>query len=215
MDMNPSEMTEQNTFSDILNQYSLNLSQKQIFQLTEYLVLLSQWSKTYNLTAIYNPKEMVIKHVLDSLSVSPYLHGQMILDVGTGAGLPGIVLAVLKPDSSFTLLDRTAKKTRFLNHVKAMLNLDNVQIVHSRVESFEVSEKFSSIISRAFASLNNFFTMTQHLLAEDGVWLAMKGKQPDDELAELPETIDVANIESLSVPDLFETRYIVVASNNR
>lgn len=153
--------------------------------LFHYLTLLNKWNKTYNLTAIRNPDEMVSKHLIDSLAIIPWVQGTRIIDVGTGAGLPGIPLAIAQPDKHFTLLDANGKKTRFLNEVKRQLALENVEIVHFRVESYHPHPGFDTVMSRAFTSLAQMIYWTNHLIAPDRLWLAMKGRLPDTELQEL------------------------------
>lgn len=150
--------------------------------LLEYLFLLNKWNAAYNLTAVRDLEAMVSKHILDSLAIVPWIKGHRILDVGTGAGLPGIPLAIAKPDIQFVLLDSNGKKTRFLNEVKRQLNLKNLEIVQFRVENYHPAQGFDTVISRAFSSLEQMIHWTQHLIAKDGMWLAMKGRYPDTEL---------------------------------
>lgn len=154
-------------------------------QLLDYLALLDKWNHTYNLTAVRNPVDMLPQHLFDSLSIRPLLLGRRVLDVGSGAGLPGIPLAVAEPGRQFVLLDSNGKKTRFLFHVVTSLGLDNVDVVQGRVESFEALWPFDTIVSRAFASLADFINGCGRLLAADGQLLAMKGRHPAAELAEL------------------------------
>ena len=145
-------------------------SQRQ--QLLEYVALLAKWNKAYNLTAVRDEAQMVVRHLLDSLAVVPYLTGKRLIDVGTGAGLPGIPLAILFPEREFHLLDSNGKKTRFLTQVKNELGLTNLQVVNSRVEAFEPGQPFDGITSRAFASLADFTQLTRHLGTEQTRWLA-------------------------------------------
>jgi|SRR5690554_3377151 len=147
--------------------------------LLHYLELLQQWNKTYNLTAIDDLQDMVVQHILDSAVVLPYIDGKRLIDVGSGGGLPGLVLALLRPDLSVTLLDAVAKKTRFLNHVKRRLNLVNVSVIHSRVENYVPVEKFDVVISRAFAEINRFLNWTEHLGHGGTRFLAMKGPKEE------------------------------------
>ncbi|MDI1352455.1 MAG: 16S rRNA (guanine(527)-N(7))-methyltransferase RsmG, partial [bacterium] len=147
-----------------------------------YLLLLNKWNVAYNLTAVRDLPSMVNKHVLDSLAILSWIKGDTILDVGTGAGLPGIPLAIARPEIHFTLLDSNGKKTRFLNEVKRQLNLKNLEIVQSRVENYQPTQGFDTVISRAFSSLEQMLHWTQHLIANKGRWLAMKGRYPDTEL---------------------------------
>lgn len=152
--------------------------------LLDYLALLAKWNNVYNLTAVRNPLEMVTLHLLDSLSVLPYIEGESLLDVGSGGGLPGIVLAICLPGLQVTTIDAVQKKAIFMRQVKGELGLDNLQVVNARVESYE-AEPFEMIISRAFSDLGLFMALTQHLLAEDGHWLAMKGVSPQQALEAL------------------------------
>lgn len=150
--------------------------------LSRYVLLLQKWNTAYNLTAVRELEAMVSKHILDSLAILPWLHGQRIVDVGTGAGLPGIPLAIAQPDRHFVLLDSNGKKIRFLQEVKRQLNLENVEIVQFRVENYHQAPCFDTVISRAFSSLEQMIQWTQHLIAPQGIWLAMKGRYPDTEL---------------------------------
>ena len=160
-------------------------NQELIDPLLAFLELMEKWNKSYNLTSIRNRQEMVSLHLLDSLAVLPYLLGPRIVDIGTGAGVPGIPLAIVAPDMEFTLLDSNAKKTRFVQQAVLELKLKNVTVCHSRVEDYQPAIKFNTVISRAFSSLQDFVGSTSHLLGEQGVMLAMKGLNPDQELAHL------------------------------
>lgn len=191
-----------------LNAQLPNIPEHQLQQLDQFLALLSKWNKIYNLTSITKPEEMVTHHLLDSLSISPYLHGDKLIDVGTGGGLPGIPLAITSPGKNFTLLDSNSKKTRFCQQAVAELGLKNVRVVHSRVADYQLGENFDSIISRAFTSLEEMLGQCQHLLAEDGMFLAMKGKAPKSELAELPKQFH-AQVIKLEVPSLEAERCLV------
>lgn len=150
--------------------------------LFEYLMLLDKWNKAYNLTAVRHPEAMIPRHLIDSLAIMPWLQGAQVIDVGTGPGLPGIPLAIARPDVQFVLLDSNGKKTRFLQQVKRQLDLKNIEIVQSRVENYRPSSGFDTIVSRAFSSLEQMLFWTQHLIQPNGMWLAMKGRYPEDEL---------------------------------
>ena len=150
--------------------------------LLQYLVLLNKWNVAYNLTAVRDLESMITRHLLDSLAILPWIKGNRILDVGTGAGLPGIPLAIAKPEIQVVLLDSNGKKIRFLNEVKRQLNLKNIEIVQVRVENYHPSQGFDTVLSRAFSSLSQMIHWTRHLIAKDGIWLAMKGRYPDEEL---------------------------------
>jgi 16S rRNA (guanine527-N7)-methyltransferase len=178
-------------------------------KLLEYLALLHKWNGVYNLTAVRQPEQMVSNHLLDSLAVLPHLWPQRWLDVGCGAGLPGIVLAVMRPEWSFTLLDSNSKKTGFVQQAVIELGLRNVEVRCERVENWQAPQKFDGIISRAFSEAAEFVTLTRHLLAEGGRWAAMKGA-PEQELARLPERIKVEKVVKLQVPKLEAARCLVV-----
>ena len=204
-------MSEQN-LSDILTQGLRGLGEDPATHPCEtylwFLRELSKWNTAYNLTAIRDPAQMVTHHLLDSLSVLPYIHGQRCLDVGTGAGLPGLVLALARPQSHWTLLDSKSKKIRFLQHIVLELKPANVELVTSRAEDYEPPQLFSTIVSRAFSSLVDFQRITAHLKAKEGHLLAMKGTRPEHELAEL---IDVKpDVVKLRVPGLESERHVVI-----
>ena len=185
---------------------------EQVRQLLSYLELLVQWNASYNLTAVRDPLEMVPRHLLDSLSVLPWVRGEHMLDAGTGAGLPGIPLAILQPELSVTLLDSTGKKIRFLRHVKRRLALENIRPVQARLESWHVQEMPNCIISRALSNLTGFVEASRHLAARDTLLLAMKGKYPETELEALPDWTEVHSVEKLQVPGLQEDRHLVIMS---
>jgi 16S rRNA (guanine527-N7)-methyltransferase len=147
-----------------------------------YLDLLDKWNKAYNLTAVRAKEEMIIRHILDSLAVLPFISKNTLLDVGTGPGLPGIPLALAKPELQCTLLDSNGKKTRFLQEAKRVLKLQNIDVINHRVEDFKPQVCFDIIISRAFSNVSTMIKLTKHLLAEDGEWIAMKGRIPTEEL---------------------------------
>lgn len=180
-------------------------------KLERYLDELRRWNRAYSLTSIDDPSEMVIRHVLDSLSIAPWVHGR-VLDAGTGAGLPGIPLAIMDPELDVTLLDSTAKKVRFLNHVARALKLQNVEPVQSRLEDFHSPVPFDVIVSRAFSSLAEFAAAARHLLGPRSRLLAMKGRRPDEEIDELPGWIGIEAVEKLAVPGLHEERHLVIMS---
>ncbi len=187
----------------------LQLSQAQREQLLAYLALMVKWNKAYNLTAIRDPAEMVVKHLLDSLAVLPHLQGGRVLDVGSGAGLPGIPLAIAAPGIDFTLLDSNSKKTRFLLQAKGELRLGNLSVVHSRVEQYRPGQLFDTVTARAFASLADLVTETAQLIVAGGCLLAMKGELPEAELAVLPPGFVVREIIPLTVPALQAQRHLV------
>ena len=156
-------------------QMDLSLSDQQTDQLLSYLELMTKWNKTYNLSAIRDPQLVVKKHLLDSLSILPYINNDPLLDVGAGAGLPGIVLAIMKPTLSISVLDSVGKKCRFMQFVKTQLQLDNLSVINERVEVFRPQTCFGQITSRAFAEVDKTLKLTQHLLCDNGRYLLMKG----------------------------------------
>jgi 16S rRNA (guanine527-N7)-methyltransferase len=164
---------------------AIELAEPQIGQLLRFINLIEKWNKAYNLTAVRDPVAMVGLHLLDSLAILPYLKGDRIVDIGTGAGLPGIPLAICLPDRHFTLVDSNSKKTRFVQQVVLELQLKNVEVIHSRVELLKPSSLFSTVISRAFAGMGDIVQLTGRLLADDGCLLAMKGQVPKQELESL------------------------------
>ncbi|MFZ1318554.1 MAG: 16S rRNA (guanine(527)-N(7))-methyltransferase RsmG, partial [Candidatus Nitrotoga sp.] len=168
-----------------------------------------KWNRVYNLTAIRQPEQMISGHVLDSLAVLPHLWSGRWLDVGCGAGLPGIILALMRPEWTFVLLDSNNKKTSFVQQVKIELELHNVSITCTRVEAWQTGEKFDGIISRAFAETAKFVTLTRHLLNQEGRWVAMKGV-PQQELERLPNDINVEQIIPLQVPGLAAARCLIM-----
>lgn len=178
--------------------------------LTHFLLLLEKWNNAFNLTAVRDPREMVARHVLDSLTARPFLRGVSVLDVGTGAGLPGIPLALTEPERQFFLLDSGGKKTRFVRHAIGELGLANIEVVQARVEAYVPAEPFDTVICRAFASLREFVDRCGALAAGDGRLIAMKGRAPDEEVANLPADWDVAELAPLTVPGLAGERHLVV-----
>lgn len=195
-------------------QMGIAVTAEQQAKLLDYLALLHKWNGVYNLTAIRQPEQMVSNHLLDSLAVLPHLWPQRWLDVGCGGGLPGLVLAVMRPEWSFTLMDSNSKKTGFVQQVAIELGLRNVEVRCGRVEQWQAEKKFDGIISRAFAEISDFVSLTQHLLADGGRWAAMKG-MPEQELAKLPEGIEVEKVITLHVPKLEAARSLVVLGVKR
>jgi 16S rRNA (guanine527-N7)-methyltransferase len=197
--------------SIVANGYDVSFSTQQ--QLALYLDLLQRWNQVFNLTAIRDAYDMVSLHILDSLSISPYLHGSRIIDVGTGAGLPGIPLALTDPDKNFVLLDSNNKKTRFLMQVKAELGIENIEVVQARCEDYPNGDiqnpGFDCIVSRAFSSIAVMLTGTQHLLAENGLFVAMKGVYPEQEIRDIPEGFTVIGVHKLEIKGLAAERHVV------
>ncbi len=188
----------------------LQLDSKRVATLCSYVEMLEKWNQAYNLTAIRDTGSMITHHLLDSLAVLPWVRPGRLLDVGTGAGLPGIPLAIARPDYSFTLLDSNGKKARFLLQAVSDLGLDNVSVLQQRVEQVVDKTGFDMVLSRAFASLEDMVLATRHLLAEGGSWLAMKGVYPWAELARLPPGIKLHGVEPIAVPNLAAERHLVI-----
>lgn len=190
-----------------IRQLGLELSAEVVEKLLAYLALLAKWNKVHNLTAVRDPEEMVTLHLLDSLSVLPHVPPGRLLDVGSGAGLPGIVLAICRPDLQVTTIDAVQKKASFMRQAKAELQIDNLQVVAGRVEQLKPEAPFDTVISRAFSEIALFVKLTKHLIAEDGLWLAMKGQMPQEELEAV--ALKPSNITSLTVPGLDAQRHLV------
>lgn len=190
---------------------ALSIDEQRAAPLYEYLQLLQKWNKPFNLTAIKKAEDMIPKHLMDSLSVLAHLGGaRRVCDVGTGAGLPGIPLAVCCPETEFVLLDSNGKKTRFLHQVRRHLNLSNVTIVEGRAEDYQPDIGFDAVLSRAFADLMRMCQVTQHLLKKNGVWLAMKSQILETEQATLDARVVLVEQRALQVPGLNEVRQLAV-----
>jgi len=186
------------------------LSGPRVDALIEFLELLAKWNRTYKLTAVTEPSAMVSRHLLDSLSVLPALAGERVADVGSGAGLPGIPLAIARPDLRFVLLDSNGKKTRFMTHAVGRLGLQNVEVVRTRVEDYAGEGGFDTVLSRAFASLADFVRLAGRLCAPAGRLVAMKGRLRPEELVGLPDGWRVAETIRLAVPGTAGERHLVV-----
>jgi 16S rRNA (guanine527-N7)-methyltransferase len=188
----------------------LDVSPTQQEKLMDYLALMFKWNAVYNLTSLRDPMQMVTHHLLDSLAAVPAFAGaRNVLDVGSGGGLPGIVLAIVRPDMKVSMIDTVHKKTAFLTQVKAELELTNVTVYTARVEQLQVSDKFDVITSRAFADLSDFVNWSCHLLADGGRYIALKGVAPKDEQERLPADWTVTGVEPLQVPRLGAERHLV------
>ncbi|EKO3537725.1 16S rRNA (guanine(527)-N(7))-methyltransferase RsmG [Vibrio fluvialis] len=197
----------------LIAQTDLEVSEHQREQLVGYVELLNKWNKAYNLTSVRDPMEMMVKHILDSIVVSPLLVGERFIDVGTGPGLPGIPLAIMNPEKSFVLLDSLGKRIRFIRQVLHELKIANVTPVQSRVEDYDGEEGFDGVLSRAFASITDMVEWCHHLpRAHTGVFLALKGLLPQEEIAQLPEWCSVTDIKALNVPELEGERHLVILS---
>lgn len=188
-------------------QLGLDLPVAVIDKLLAYLELLVKWNKVHNLTAVRDPEEMVTLHLLDSLSVLPHVPTGRLLDVGSGAGLPGIILAICRPDLQVTTIDAVQKKASFMRQAKAELQIDNLQVVAGRVEQLKPELPFDTVISRAFSEIALFIQLTKHLIAEEGLWLAMKGQMPQGELEAI--SLKPSKVELLAVPGLDAQRHLV------
>jgi len=206
-------MQNSNNLSNLLEQKlkSANyvVTAEQHEKLLNYIELLHKWNQTYNLTSVRDPQDMITQHILDSLSITPYLHGKRLLDVGTGAGLPGIPLAITQPGRHFTLLDSNGKKTRFLIHAQQQLGLNNIEVVQTRVEQYQPEYCFDSIMSRAFSMIKDFLEKTEHLCRKDGHFLAMKGQYPAEELNKLGKQFTVKEAHSIKVLHLDAQRHLI------
>ncbi len=179
--------------------------------LLQYLYLLDKWNRAYNLTAVRDVDTMVSRHILDSLAILPWVNGQRLLDVGSGAGLPGLLLAIAKPELNVVLLDSNGKKIRFLHEVKRVLSLDNVDAVQTRVENYHPTQGFDTVTSRAFSELQQMISWTKHLIVKKGLWLAMKGRYPEAELAGLAYPY---RVEAYTVPGIEGDRCCIIIENN-
>jgi 16S rRNA (guanine527-N7)-methyltransferase len=194
---------------DSLKDSDLVVTQEKQLQLINYVLLMHKWNKTYNLTSVRDPRDMVIKHIVDSIAVAPFLDKIRYIDVGTGPGLPGIPLAIMCPDKQFVLLDSLGKRVRFMRQVAYELKIANIQPVQSRVEDFVPDVEIDGVLSRAFASLKDMLHWCQHLVDSHGVFIALKGQLPTNELEELPLGFILQETIKLNVPGLDGERHIV------
>ena len=196
---------------DLLN---IKISATQINQLLDYSTLLERWNRAYNLTAIRDPINAIRLHLLDSLAINKFLEGENFIDVGTGAGLPGIPLAIINPHRKFTLLDSNGKKIRFLFQVKLDLGLSNINEINQRVERFFPEETYDCVITRAFSSLRDMIKNCHHLLGSEGYFLAMKGRIDQTELSEVTKNYKVVDTSSVNVPGVDGSRHILKIINS-
>ena len=187
----------------------LAVSTAALAQLADYVGLLAKWSKVYNLTAVRQPQQMVTRHLLDSLAVVPFLIEGSLLDVGTGAGLPGVPIAIARPDLAVTLLDANAKKLRFVRQAVAELRLGNVEVVQARMQEYQPGRAFDMVISRAVSSLEELYRQSRHLLAPRGRMLFMKGALPEEEMAAFAPGRETLHIERLDIPGLDAERHLL------
>ena len=206
--MNGTEKKDRDLLIEGLQRMDLKLSDQVIDQLMTYLNLVEKWNRVYNLTAIRERDEMIKLHFLDSLSILNHVHVKNILDVGSGAGFPGIVLAITKPELKVTVMDSVNKKTTFMQQVKSELSLTNLDVVNSRVEDYQPTTLFEAVTSRAFSNLKNMMSLTQHTLQKEGVWLAMKSKDVREELEAFEKNQYI--LIPLEVPFINAERYLVI-----
>ncbi|MFJ3168739.1 16S rRNA (guanine(527)-N(7))-methyltransferase RsmG [Serratia marcescens] len=205
----------QKKLDSLLAAAGIELPDQQKQQLLGYVGMLDKWNKAYNLTSVRDPQQMLVRHILDSIVVNPHLQGSRFIDVGTGPGLPGIPLAIVRPDAHFTLLDSLGKRVRFLRQVQHELGLNNIEPVQSRVEAFPAELPFDGVISRAFASLQDMLSWCHHLPAKgQGRFYALKGVRPDEELTQLPAGVSLESIVRLQVPELEGERHLVILKAN-
>ncbi len=208
------ETTENNLWTQGLSALACHPSTEQFKQLKQYVALLHRWNKTYNLTAIREPQQMIPLHIFDSLAVAPFIEGENCLDVGSGGGLPGIPLAIMQPQRAFTLLDTNGKKTRFMQQAAIELGLKNVTVVQTRVENWQAENQFDTIISRAFASIIDFVDRSSLHLSKKGQILAMKGRFPNSELTTLPNEFIVDLSTTLKIPNVLGERCLIKIIKN-
>lgn len=194
---------------------SVTLNEQQVSQLISYLELLAKWNKAYNLTAVRDPDEMLYRHLVDSLSIIPFIEGKRIIDVGTGPGLPGIPMAIVFPEKDFVLLDSNSKKTRFLTQCLIELKLNNVEVFHGRVEAAKFNEPFDQVTSRAFTALDNMVDICKHLLSKNGKFLAMKGLEPESEKQSMDSDYSVEQSIELTVPGCEGQRHLIIIGKSK
>ncbi len=202
-------MSLSESLQQLLDQTDLDISELQKQQLVKLVELLNKWNKAYNLTSVRDPQQMLVKHIMDSIVVSPFLQGNRLIDVGTGPGLPGLPLAILNPDKQFVLLDSLGKRLRFIRQALLELGLKNVTAVQSRVEEYQPEDKFDVVLSRAFASLQDMLFWCKHLPNKTGHFLALKGQFPEQEVAELDKQFEFIESIPLQVPELDGERCLV------
>jgi 16S rRNA methyltransferase gidB len=194
----------------LLKQTALSVTDQQLKQLVKLVLLLDKWNRAYNLTSVRDPQEMLVKHILDSIVVSPYLQGNRFIDIGTGPGLPGLPLAIVNPEKHFVLLDSLGKRISFIRNAIRELGLTNVEPVLSRVEDYHPDHQFDVVLSRAFASLKDMTELCHHLPKSDGLFYALKGLYHEEEVKELNPQFKVKNVIKLEVPELTGERHLVI-----
>lgn len=199
---------------DLLEKSKIYCADDKIYKLSEIVLMLSLWNSKLNLTAIKNIDDMILLHIIDSALISPYLNGNNIADVGTGAGFPGLVIALLNDDKSFTLIDSIHKKLSFVRNVSLNIGLKNVNLICKRCEDINIENKFDCIVSRAFAPLDRMIKFSHHLLKDDGIFIAMKAHLDDEELRKVPKSVEIIKIEELKIPTLDVKRSAVFLRKN-
>lgn len=204
MDISPA-----GAFTDAVSELGVSLNPEQFEMLSRYAALLRKWNRSFNLVGESDLAELESRHLLDSLAISPYLQGTTVLDIGTGAGLPGIPLAIANPDRHFVLLDSNGKKTRFLFQARTDLGLDNVDVENCRVEHYQSQRQIAIVTCRAFASIPDIIELSRHLIDPGTTLLAMKGRYPDEEIARLPSGFEVAATQRLKIPGNDSERHLV------
>ncbi|MCG9731094.1 16S rRNA (guanine(527)-N(7))-methyltransferase RsmG [Shewanella sp. Isolate13] len=195
--------------NDYLAEVGLTATEQQKQQLVDFVGMLNKWNKAFNLTSVRDPEQMLIRHIMDSLVVSPHLKGDRFIDVGTGPGLPGIPLAILNPDKEFVLLDSLGKRIRFQKQVQFELGINNISSIESRVEAYQPEELFDGVLSRAFASIQDMLHWCQHLPKQDGCFYALKGQLSEEEMSQMPAGFVVTDTIELNVPKLDEQRHLL------
>lgn len=208
------EQSLQEKWETLLKIGAYHFSETQNKQFLELVYFLHKWNKTYNLTAIRDPEKMLVRHLLDSIVVGEYLKGKRFIDVGTGAGFPGLPLAIAHPEKQFVLLDSLGKRIQFIRYVIRELNIKNVIPVLSRVEDYEPEEKFDGVLSRAFASLQDMTNWCQHLLCDQGYFYALKGQCHQDEIKSINDQFFIEKQVRLHIPQLMEERHLILIKNN-
>lgn len=193
-----------------LGKLEINLSDLQCNQLVGYVELMAKWNKAYNLTSVRDPMDMLIKHILDSVAIAPFITKKHYIDVGTGPGLPGIPLAIACPEVEFTCLDSLGKRVRFMKQVAFELKISNVQPIQSRVEDFQPPKSYDGVLSRAFASIEDMLHWCDHLVDSSGEFLALKGQYPQDELDVIADNVTIVSTHQLDIPFLAGERNLIV-----
>lgn len=198
----------------LLKQTTFSVTDKQKEQLVKLVLLINKWNKAYNLTSVRDPMDMLVKHILDSIVVSPYLEGEYFIDVGTGPGLPGLPLAIINPNKQFVLLDSLGKRISFIRNAVRELGITNVEPILSRVEEYQPKQIFNGVLSRAFASLKDMTDWCHHLIDKKGCFYALKGMYKDEEVQQLSAEFKVSRLVLLQVPELVGERHLIIIESN-